>query len=71
MRLKDNKEHDDLECIVKLENNRIVAISKDLRVLEYINGKWGKPLRPVYGSDFYEGKPIEIDKLRSILPKDV
>ncbi len=70
MRLKDNKEHDDLECIVKLENNRIVAISKDARILEYIDGKWVKPTTPVYGADFYEGKPIGIDKLRSILSKE-
>lgn len=70
MRLKDIKEHDDLECIVELENNRIVAISKDARILEYIDGKWVKPTAPVYGADFYEGKPIEIDRLRSILPKD-
>ena len=71
MRLKDKEEDDDLECIVELENNRIVAISKDARILEYIDGKWVKPTAPVYGADFYEGKPIEIDRLRPILPKDM
>ena len=41
-----------MESIVKLENDRIVGISSDYRVMEYIDGKWVKPTAPVYGADF-------------------
>ena len=54
------------KSIVKLENGRIVGLSSDYRVLEYIDGKWTKPTAPVYGADFYEGKPVKEEELQTI-----
>lgn len=59
-----------MESIVKLENDRIVGISSDYRVMEYIDGKWVKPTAPVYGADFYEGKPVKEEELQTIKPKN-
>lgn len=52
-----------MESIVRLDNGRIVGISKDYRILEYIDGEWVKPTAPVYGADFYEGTPIKEEEL--------
>lgn len=52
-----------MESIVKTEDGRILAISKDYQILEYIDGEWVKPTAPVYGSEFYEGTPIKEEEL--------
>jgi hypothetical protein len=52
-----------MESIVRLDDGRIVGISKDYRILEYVDGQWVKPTQPVYGSDFYEGTPIKEEEL--------
>lgn len=52
-----------METIVQLDDGRIIGISKDYRILEYIDGEWVNPQSPVYGSDFYDGKPISEEEL--------
>lgn len=52
-----------METIVQLEDGRIIGISKDFRVLEYLDGEWVKPQSPVYGSDLHDGKPISEEEL--------
>lgn len=52
-----------METIVQLDDGRIIGISKDFRVLEYIDGEWVKPQYPVYGSDLHDGKPISEEEL--------
>lgn len=52
-----------MESIVKTDAGRILGITKDFKILEYIDGEWVKPTAPVYGSDFYEGTPIKEEEL--------
>lgn len=52
-----------METIVKTDTGRILAISNDFRILEYIDGEWVKPQSPVYGSDFYDAEPIKEEEL--------
>ncbi len=49
---------------VKLDDGRIVGVgekdNEEGYVAELINGEWTFPHGPIYGADFYEGRPINV-----------
>lgn len=49
---------------MKFDDGRVVGIGEnddgEVYVVELINNRWIFPHGPIYGADFYEGRPIDI-----------